>query len=333
MNEQKIIIRNLASTAFKVFIPLALIVFFLFPMFYYFSLIWFSGISRHYDSYFEVQGENKIVFLKKKPASWITIKEVNNAALWPIVVSEDWGFYQHGGVDWEQLRIVLEDAVKKFSIKRGASTITQQVIKNLFLSDERSFVRKFHEIILAYYLENKVPKKWILEQYINLAEFDKNVYGLKKASQHFFKKHPSKLRYKEGAFLAMLLPSPKKYSISYYKGALTPYAGKTVARILGKLVIAKIITKDQMYDELQTPLYWEKSVDAIGYDVLDSVINEIKSGVESKIEEDSENVSTQQTQSSSVETPTPEIITPTQSASTIESDLNEEETNTEEPLE
>lgn len=286
MNDKKIFFRNITSSAFKVFIPLSLIILFLFPLFYYVCLIWVTGISRNYDTYFEIKGENKVVFMNKKPSSWVSLKEVNSSAVWPIVVSEDWGFYQHAGVDWEQMKIVLTDAVNNLSFKRGASTITQQVIKNLFLNDERSFIRKFNEIILAYYLESKVSKKWILEQYINLAEFDKNIYGIRAASYHFFKKHPSQLRFKEGAFLAMLLPSPKKYSISFYKKMLTPYANKTITRILGKLVLAKIISKERMFDEIQTPFSWEENLNVIGFDILDKVIDEIKRGEDVKLEEE-----------------------------------------------
>lgn len=276
----KLILRRLASSIAKITFPIVFTVLFLSPLFYYWGLLWFSGISSDYNSYFVIDREGVVKFQKIKPAQWTSVKEVPSAVIWPIIVSEDWGFYQHAGVDWQQLKLVLIDGIKNLAIKRGASTITQQVIKNLYLNDERSYLRKFNEIILAYYLESKVSKKWILEQYINLAEFDKNLYGIRNASRRYFQKSPSSLRFKEGAFLAMLLPSPKKYSVSFYRKDLTTFARKQVSRILGKLVIAKIITREQMQEELVTPFAWESSTQTIDIDVLENIIDKIKRGEE-----------------------------------------------------
>jgi monofunctional biosynthetic peptidoglycan transglycosylase len=316
----KLWLRRFFSSFAKIIFPFIFTIIFLSPLFYYWGLLWISGISANYNSYFTINREGEIKFQKTKPKGWTTIKETPSSVVWPIIVSEDWGFYQHSGVDWEQLKIVLLDGLKNLSIKRGASTITQQVIKNLYLSDERSFFRKFNEIILAYYLESKVSKKWILEQYINLAEFDKNIFGVRSASMHYFKKSPYELRFKEGAFLAMLLPSPKKYSVSYYKRDLTSFARRQVSRILGKLVLAKIISREQMQQELATPFSWESSAQSIDMEVLESIINKIKSGEEiddvETIENENENeipteqpkeeISVSQDESLSVESTTPE---------------------------
>lgn len=280
MLKPKVVVHKITSSLAKVIFPIIFTCIFLFPLIYYWGLLWISGISNHHSSYFVIDKAGEIQFQKKKPASWTSIKQIPTTVSWPIIVSEDWDFFHHSGVDWQQLKLVLIDGVKKLNIKRGASTITQQVIKNLFLSDERSFFRKFNEIILAYYLESKVSKNWILEQYLNLAEFDKGIYGIKGASHHYFKKSPNQLRFKEGAFLAMLLPSPKKYSVSYYKKDLTPFAKKQVSRILGKLVIARIITREKMHEELSTPLSWERNSQVLGLDILDSLIEKIKQGEE-----------------------------------------------------
>jgi len=317
----KLLTRRFSSSLAKIIFPIIFTVLFLSPLFYYWGLLWVSGISANYNSYFIINRDGEVTFQKTKPKGWTNIKEVPSSILWPIIVSEDWGFYQHGGVDWEQLKLVLIDGMKKLEIKRGASTITQQVIKNLFLSDERSYFRKFNEIILAYYLESKVSKKWILEQYVNLAEFDKNIYGIRNASRHYFNKSPSQLRYKEGAFLAMLLPSPKKYSVSFYKKDLTSFARRQVSRILGKLVLAKIITRDQMQEELATPLTWESSIQNIDMNILESIINKIKSGEELEDAETVHQVSTQEAGPEleadiSVDAPSeenihsPEVVTP-----------------------
>lgn len=306
----RLLIRKIPNNIAKIFFPVLFTFIFLSPLIYYWSLLFFSGISSNYNSYFIVEKEGRVSFQKKKPSSWITIREAPSSVVWPIIVSEDWDFYNHSGVDWQQLKIVLIDGIKNLSVKRGASTITQQVIKNLFLNDERSYFRKFNEIILAYYLESKVSKKWILEQYLNLAEFDNNVYGVKKASYHFFKKAPYQLRFKEGAFLAMLLPSPKKYSVSYYKKDLTHFARKQVARILGKLVIAKVITRETMLEEISKPFSWENTSESMGMNVLELIIDKIKSGEdfdEVETVEEQQPVITEES-SPDISTKTPEIV-------------------------
>ena len=171
----------------------------------------------------------------KKPRSWVSVKSVSKKALWAIIVSEDWAFYDHVGIDLRQIKEALEDTFLSGEKIRGASTISQQVIKNALYSNKRSYIRKFKELIATFKLERTLTKDEILEQYINLAEFGQNLYGIKKASYYYFQKSPSKLTAKEGAFLAMLLPSPVKYSISFRKGKLSKYASSTIEKILIKL--------------------------------------------------------------------------------------------------
>ena len=271
-------VKKTPSYFLKISIPVLFSVIFLFPLFYYLVLIWGTGIAVHVHSFFKVKDINVIEFVAKKPQSWASYNEISKAAIWAIIVSEDWAFYEHNGVDWQQLMIVMKEGAEKFEIKRGASTITQQVVKNLYLTNEKSFLRKFHEIILAYYLESKSTKRWILEEYLNLAEFDKNVFGIKSAAQHYFKKSPASLTFKEGAFLAMLLPSPKKYSVSFHRKKLTAFAHSQVARILGKLVVASIISRDQMSSELNTPFSWEASPELNSWESLDAIIEGVKNG-------------------------------------------------------
>lgn len=89
------------------------------------------------------------------------------------------------------------------------------MVKNVFLSSERTISRKIHELILTHKVEQVLTKDKILEVYLNCIEFGPNIYGIREASYHYFKKHPSALNPREAAFLAMLLPSPKGYYISF----------------------------------------------------------------------------------------------------------------------
>jgi monofunctional biosynthetic peptidoglycan transglycosylase len=171
---------------------------------------------------------DSIEIVKKRPAYWTNLSGVSKLAVGAIVLSEDWAFYQHNGFDWEQIRNSFETNLKKGKFARGGSTITQQVAKNVFLSNEKTIWRKVQEAVLAVRLERNLGKARILEIYLNIAEFGEGLYGIGPAARYYFKKSPGELSAKEGAFLAMLLPSPKKYSVSYRKRVLTPYAASTV---------------------------------------------------------------------------------------------------------
>lgn len=227
---------------------------------YIIGLIIVSGIFFHFDDYFTVKKIEKnvsVTFVSKKPPTWISLNQVSSKAIWPIVISEDWAFYQHFGLDFNQLGKVLGQAVTQGKVDRGASTITQQVVKNLFLSHRRSYFRKFNEIILASLLEVLVDKKWILEQYINVAEFGPKLFGIKQAAFHYFQKSTWELTYREGAFLAMLLPSPTRYGESFRQAELTEFAQERIESILTKLVQAKVITEEEKQSELMDTFNWE----------------------------------------------------------------------------
>lgn len=200
---------------------------------------------------------DSIEVVAKRPADWTPLGSVSKVAVAAIVLSEDWAFYQHNGFDWEQIQNSVETNLKKGKFARGGSTITQQVAKNVFLTNEKTIWRKLQEAVLTVRLERHLSKGRILEIYLNIAEFGEGLYGVGPASRYYFRKHPSQLTAKEGAFLAMLLPSPKKYSVSYRKKVLTPYAASTVRSILGKLLATHRLTQEQYYAAVGTPLPFE----------------------------------------------------------------------------
>ena len=200
--------------------------------------------------------------MKKRPRRWVSFKSLNPKVKWPIIISEDWAFYEHKGIDWSQLQKALWESAKKFKLGRGASTISQQLVKNLYLSSHRSIFRKINEVILVFFLENFSSKDWILEQYLNIAEFSFRVDGVGQASWHYFNKGQGKLGYREGAFLAMLMPSPQKYSSSFKNRKLSDFARKRIQEILRKLVTAKVMTTFDLQQELNRSFYWETSSSA-----------------------------------------------------------------------
>jgi monofunctional biosynthetic peptidoglycan transglycosylase len=200
---------------------------------------------------------SRIEIVPKRPSGWVSLGGVSRIAVAAIVLSEDWAFYQHNGFDWEQIRDSIEKNLKQGRFARGGSTITQQVVKNVYLSSEKTLTRKLQEAVLAVRIERQLTKARILEIYLNIAEFGEGLYGIGPASWHYFKKSPGELTAKEGAFLAMLLPSPKKYSVSFRMKALTPYASATVRSILGKLMATNRLTAEEYEIARGAPLSFE----------------------------------------------------------------------------
>ena len=205
----------------------------------------------------------EVEIVKNQPSNWTSINQISKPAQMAILISEDWAFYSHPGYDEKQIREAIEESIESGKLKRGASTITQQVVKNVYLSQEKSLIRKARELWLATKIEKVLGKKRILEIYLNIAEWGEGVFGISQAAQFYFQKSPSQLTAKEGAFLAMLLPSPKKYSISYRKKELTKYAKKTVHSILNKLVSANVLTSEQRDEEWKKPFVFETDQSAL----------------------------------------------------------------------
>ena len=125
------------------------------------------------------------------------------------------------------------------------------------MDKDKNLWRKLKELVLAVQLEEVVGKRKILETYLNVAEWGEGIYGIKAAARHYFDKEPSELNAREGAFLAMLLPSPKRYSQSFRAKKLTDYARETVDSILTKMTQAHYITEEQRASEATAPLTFE----------------------------------------------------------------------------
>ena len=132
---------------------------------------------------------------------WVPIERISPQLIQAVILSEDGGFCRHRGVDWSALEEAIESS-------RGGSTITMQVVKNLFLWPARSYVRKALEIGLAYLVEMVWPKQRVLEIYLNIAEWGPGVFGAEAAARHHFGKGALQLTAQEAALLAVSLPSP-----------------------------------------------------------------------------------------------------------------------------
>ncbi|HMN67517.1 MAG TPA: biosynthetic peptidoglycan transglycosylase [Bdellovibrionales bacterium] len=168
-------------------------------------------------------------------AQYVRLKQISPYVIHAVIAAEDGSFYSHQGFDWHEIQASLTTNLRSGKLRRGGSTLTQQLAKNVFLDKEKSFWRKLKEAYLAYAIESKYKKDVILEKYLNVVEFGPKIFGVKAASLHYFQKSPSELNPLEGAYLAFLLPNPKTYSRTYSKGELTPFARKMVAIILKRM--------------------------------------------------------------------------------------------------
>lgn len=177
----------------------------------------------------------------RKYMIWMPIEQISPHLQRAVLAGEDSNFFEHKGFDWEAIEKAWNEAVKEGereareeceaeaktkqerkdctpseedwipplpSFKRGASTITQQLAKNLYLSEDRNFLRKGREAVYTYFLERSLSKKRIMELYLNVIEWGDGVYGAEAASRTYFNKSASNLTREEAAFLAAMIPSP-----------------------------------------------------------------------------------------------------------------------------
>ena len=138
---------------------------------------------------------------------WVPIEDISPNLVNAVIMSEDGQFCFHHGIDLGELRGVVNDALAGEQT-RGASTIPMQTVKNLYLWNGRSFLRKAMELPLAVYFDAIVSKKRIMEIYLNIAEWGPGIYGIEAASQYHFGKSAKQLSRRQAALLAVSLPNP-----------------------------------------------------------------------------------------------------------------------------
>ncbi len=168
---------------------------------------------------------------------WVPLTKISPYLVEAVIVSEDASFFWHKGIDWYEVREALKRNLQRGGIARGASTITMQVAKNLFLSTSRNPLRKFAEVIIALRMERKLSKKRILEIYLNIIELGDGVFGVESASRKYFGKSASELTMEESARLAAIIPSPLKYN---------PNSDAKFVRFRAKLILNRMIARAEI---------------------------------------------------------------------------------------
>jgi monofunctional glycosyltransferase len=172
--------------------------------------------------------------------NWTASSSIPAEMKWAVILAEDANFYKHEGVDVKAIKRAIKHDLEKKSLKRGASTITQQVAKNIYLSREKTITRKLKEVYLAVRMEQELTKGRIIELYLNVVELGPMVYGVGHASRYYFGKPASEMTPRECAFLAAMLPGPR---IAY-----NPY--RNMAKVLRRSDnILKLLKRKQVLSE------------------------------------------------------------------------------------
>lgn len=144
-----------------------------------------------------------------KNRNWTPLSRIPSEMKWAVILAEDSDFYKHEGIDVKAIKNAIKYDLEKKSFARGASTITQQAAKNLFLSREKTLTRKVKEVYLAKRMEQELTKGRIIELYLNVIELGPMVYGIGHGARYYFGKPASALTPRESAFLAAMLPGPR----------------------------------------------------------------------------------------------------------------------------
>ena len=180
--------------------------------------------------------QQRSVLQEKNPTAtlqytWVPYEKISNNLKRAIIASEDSNFSEHEGVDWDALQRAYEKYTKKGKPVAGGSTITQQLAKNLFLSGERSYLRKGQELVIAYMLEFWMDKERIFEIYLNVVEWGSGVFGAEAAARHYYGIPASALGASQAARLAVMLPSPRFYDKNRASGYLVKRTGLILRRM------------------------------------------------------------------------------------------------------
>ncbi|WP_257312137.1 transglycosylase domain-containing protein [Geothrix fuzhouensis] len=196
-----------------------------------------------YEAHLTRGGTRQVTIGPENPA-FVPLGELPTHLVRAVLESEDAGFYGHQGFDLAE----VQEALSNGGRLRGASTLTQQLAKNLFLSRDRTLSRKVREALATIALEVAVGKRRILEVYLNLAEWGDGVNGIGEAAQHWFGKDARTLSPKEAALLATVIPNPVRYEMYRRRGALTPAWEARVDDLLAKLHATGVLDDEGLRD-------------------------------------------------------------------------------------
>lgn len=176
------------------------------------------------------------------------LEEINDYLKYSVLTSEDGSFFYHKGFNEEAFRKAIAENIKEKRFARGGSTISMQLVKNLFLTRNKTISRKIEEALIVWLIENNrlISKDRMFEIYLNIIEWGPGVYGIAEASEFYFAKNPYELTLEESLFLAMIVPRPKYFKYNFdEQGNLKPYTAQYFNLVASHLIKKGIITEEQ----------------------------------------------------------------------------------------
>ena len=189
--------------------------------------------------------------------NWIALSRVSPFLIKAVLIAEDDKFWKHEGFDYESIREAIEKDIKVGRFKFGGSTISQQLAKNLYLSPEKDPLRKISEAAITWKMEKVLPKRRILELYLNVAEWGEGIFGVEVAARHYYGKSAAALTPVEAVRLAAVLPNPRKYN---------PIGTQSYVKNRGNLIYSMMVRRgivvpgyEEMKENGQTLTDWESA--------------------------------------------------------------------------
>ncbi|HEY4072745.1 MAG TPA: monofunctional biosynthetic peptidoglycan transglycosylase [Herbaspirillum sp.] len=216
--------------------PIAIVL--VIQLYFFLQIWWWTGHNPTETSFMKHQLS---VLREKNPDAqlqfkWVLYNRISSNLKRAIIASEDANFSVHDGVDWDALEKAYEKNEKRGKVVAGGSTITQQLAKNLFLSGERSYIRKGQEFIIALMLEQLMDKERIFEIYLNVVEWGNGIFGAEAASLHYYGVSAVNLGASQAARLAVMLPRPRFYD----KNRGSVYLARRTGLILRRMGSAEL---------------------------------------------------------------------------------------------
>ncbi len=219
-----------------------------------------------------------IAELGVKKRDVVSYNDISPHMIDALISIEDARFFKHNGIDYKRVVAAIFENIKSYRYKEGASTLTQQLVKLSYLSNEKTLDRKIKEMFISVELENRISKEKIIEAYLNRVLFGGRIYGVEKASEYYFNKPSKELNYEEAAMLAGMIQSPNRYN-PYLNPELTKRRQITV---LENLYSHGYITKEELIIGINKPigelvvLQTEQEPTENFYEYIDQVIYELK---------------------------------------------------------
>ncbi len=207
----------------------------------------------------EPGGQRITVEVAQDNESFRPLEEISPAMVSAVLTTEDASFWRHHGFITSEFATALTRNLRAGHFRYGASSITMQIVKNVFFERRKTLSRKFEELFYTWYVEKVVPKPRLMEIYLNIIELGPDIYGVPRAAQHFFNKNPLELSVREAIYLASILPSPKKRYAFYCRQEVPETWERMLDRLLAIMLKRGHITEEEYRQALASRIVFDAS--------------------------------------------------------------------------